>query len=127
MEEKVKKTKEEVTKDRVERLQPFMWKPGQSGNPAGRPKTKTLKEYMRETLERMTPEERDKFLLGMNKIDIWKMAEGNPAQDLTSGGEKISVVPIYGGKSINNETNGESSEPTGDVGDTSNPTVGTGV
>ena len=97
------KNKEELTKERVERLQPFMWKPGQSGNPSGRPKSKTLKEYMRETLERMTPEERDKFLLGMNKIDIWKMAEGNPAQDLTSGGEKIKIIPIYGGASVKDD------------------------
>jgi hypothetical protein len=109
---------EKIKQERIERLQPFMWKKGQSGNPSGRPKGMTNKEFAREYLMSMTREERFKFFEGMNKIDVWKMAEGNPAQDLTSGGEKIKVMPIYGGKSTVSEPDGESDgEP-----DTSNPT-----
>jgi hypothetical protein len=38
----------------TEHLRPWQWKPGQSGNPKGRPKHKTLTELCREVLERET-------------------------------------------------------------------------
>ncbi len=89
--------KEGAIKDRVEYIKPFMWKPGQSGNPAGRPKGKTMKEYTKEMLERLTDEERDAFLMGMPKEIIWRMAEGNPH---TTEDKQITIktpVPILGG------------------------------
>lgn len=36
--------------DGTERLKPFRWKPGQSGNPAGRPKNKSLEVVLRDYL-----------------------------------------------------------------------------
>lgn len=105
---------EEEKEIRKERLAPYMWKPGQSGNPKGRPKEKTMKEWARDVLQKMTDEERKKFFIGMPKEVIWKMAEGNPAQDLTSGGEKIKVVPIYGGASVKGLDNGDTSTDNGD-------------
>lgn len=70
---------------------------GQSGNPAGRPKGKTMKEYARELLECQTEEERQEFLHGLSKDIIWKMAEGNPENrtDITSAGEKITMSPAH--------------------------------
>lgn len=59
-------------------LTPFQWKKGQSGNAAGRPKGKTMKEYAKELLECQSEEERQDFLHGLPKEVIWKMAEGNP-------------------------------------------------
>jgi hypothetical protein len=57
-----------------------MYRAGQSGNPGGRPKGKTLKQYTRDKLAEMTDDEREKFLEGLPKEIMWKMAEGMPEQ-----------------------------------------------
>ena len=59
-------------------LRPFQWRKGQSGNPMGRTKGKTMKEYARDLLSCQTEEERQEYLHGLSKDTIWKMAEGNP-------------------------------------------------
>lgn len=77
------------------------YKPGHPGGP-GRPKGQSLKEWVREKLMNMNEEERAEFIKGLSSDIIWRMAEGNPAQDVTSGGEKINPTPIYGGISGHN-------------------------
>lgn len=79
-------------------FQPFIWKKGQSGNLKGRPKGKTLKEFAKDYLLTLPDEEKIKFLSSLPSEIVWRMAEGNPAQDVTSGGEKINPVPLYEGK-----------------------------
>lgn len=83
------------TDNQTNNSKPWLWKKGQSGNLKGRPKGKTMKEWAREYLERMTDEERDEFLDGVPKEVIWKMSEGNPETktDVTSKGEKIMFLP----------------------------------
>lgn len=72
---------------------PWLYKKGQSGNPGGRPVgSKSLKTYIREKFERMTDEEREEFLEGLDKKVLWEMGEGKPETktDITSGGEKLT-------------------------------------
>jgi hypothetical protein len=78
-----------------ERLKPWQFKPGQSGNPGGKPKgTLSLKEYARKYLMELPEDEKIAFMKGLNKDIIWKMAEGNPENktDLTSGGKPILQI-----------------------------------
>lgn len=65
-------------------------------NPAGRPKGQTMKEFAREFLMSMTPEEKREWLKGLSPEIVWRMSEGNPhnTQDVTSNGEKIQAQPI---------------------------------
>lgn len=57
-------------------LQPHVFKKGQSGNPLGRPPGRTLKERARLYLAGLSDEEAVEFFEGMNKKDVWEMAEG---------------------------------------------------
>lgn len=79
--------------EQPEQLKPFSFKPGQSGNPGGRPKG-TLKDYMRARFIEMSDDEKEEFLKDVPKSDKWRMAEGNPQNDVTSAGEKITVTTI---------------------------------
>jgi len=67
---------------------PWLFKPGQSGNPGGRPKgSVSLKGWVERMLREMSPEEKKEFVRGMSKEVIWKMGEGNPRQDTNVTGE----------------------------------------
>ena len=87
---------------------PWLYKKGQSGNPGGRPKgSKSMKTWVKERLETMTDDEREDFLVGLNRETIWKLAEGNPATnaDITSGGKPIVMLaPEIVEKNTLNET-----------------------
>ena len=84
--------------------------PGTAPGP-GRPKGKTLKEYMSEKFRMMTDTEKEEWLKE-NKVGgeiAWKMAEGNPRQDtdVTSGGEPLTplLVKFLENEPSNGDTN----------------------
>ena len=73
-------TEEQGKNKGLEHLKPYQFKKGQSGNPGGRPKGKSLKAYARKMLEDMTDEQRQKFFNGVDKMRLWEMAEGRAEQ-----------------------------------------------
>jgi len=117
-------TKEEATADkqqtirqkRIAQLAPFQYKKGQSGNLLGRYNGgKSGKERVKAKIAGMSHEEFEEFLEGMSKIDIFKMAEGNPdSKTEETGSLKVLLIDkelanIYGIRTTP-ETNGSSQE-----------------
>lgn len=63
----------------AEHLKPWQFKPGQSGNPSGKKKgTVSLKTFAKKYIQELSDEEKLEFLAGLNKKDVWEMAEGKP-------------------------------------------------
>lgn len=76
---------------------PWLFKKGNCANPGGRPKgSKSLKTRAREYLEGLSDEEAIEYFEGLNKLDVWKMAEGNPKQDndVNVSGEVTKTVLV---------------------------------
>lgn len=87
--------------------------PGNNANPDGRPKGKTIKEMVREWLEEH-PDDMKSFIEHFIKKDrqlAWRMLEGNPQQDVTSGGEKLPTPLLTHLNVPNNDSNSEDSGP----------------
>ena len=73
------KTGEQLENSKVpEQLRPYQYRKGQSGNPSGRPKGISLKEYAKMKFLTMTDDEKEEFFHGLNKDIIWEMGEGRP-------------------------------------------------
>ncbi len=77
---------EQAKNSPADRIRPWQYKKGQSGNPGGRPKGISLKEWAKNKLATMTDEEKEDFLNGVNKNVVWEMAEGK-----ASSNDKLEV------------------------------------
>lgn len=67
---------------------------GVSGNPEGRPKGKTLKEFAREYLMNLPDKEKLAYLAKLPREIVWKMAEGNPHQTSDFQAEVTIAKPL---------------------------------
>jgi hypothetical protein len=86
---------DEAEKQPPKQLAKYVWKKGQSSNPAGSPPPgKTLKEFARDYLMSVPDDEKVDYLASLPTDIVWKMAEGNPANntDLTTGGQPIEAI-----------------------------------
>lgn len=85
----------ETDNQKSKHLIPYHWKKGQSGNPKGRPKGKTLKEFARLYLLSLPDDEKIAYLASLPTEIVWKMAEGNPSNETElsgKGGAPLLVV-----------------------------------
>jgi hypothetical protein len=83
---------EESDKHVPKQLKPYLWKKGVSANPAGRPKGKSLKTFAREYLESLPDDEKVDYLASLPTDIVWKMAEGNPKNDVDLSGEVVAKI-----------------------------------
>ena len=108
----------------LQNIEPYKWKTGQSGNPAGRKPGPTLKEWVRQRLLEMDDNDRAEFLKTVPREIVWKMAEGNPKDETTVKIKNISDVldelenvrPTPKGQSMEVEPPIQNTEQGGGVG-----------
>jgi hypothetical protein len=87
---------EDAEKQPPKQLAKYVWQKGQSGNPAGRPPGKTLKEFAREYLMSLPDDEKVEYLASLPADIVWKMAEGNPANTTALTGKDGGPIKIEG-------------------------------
>jgi len=103
------KTPEKQHKNSFDWLKEYQWQKGQSGNPNGRPKTRTLKEFAREYLANMSEEGRIAYFKGLNPEIVWRMAEGNP-KDEGEFKHKHTISDVLDNLDHGQETSGQTME-----------------
>ena len=86
-----KKTETKPVKPVIHRHANGAYKKGSSGNIAGRPPGKSLKEFWRSRFASMTDKQKEKFSKKVSPELLYRMAEGNPsnATDVTSDNKQI--------------------------------------
>lgn len=108
---------EETDKQVPKQLKPYIWKKGVSGNPNGRPKGKTLKEFAREYLLTLPDDEKIDYLASLPTEIVWKMAEGNPKTDVEHTGN-LTISNVLDSLENGQKIIGQTMENTAPIQDT---------
>lgn len=87
----------------------FQWKKGQSGNLAGRPPGKTLKEFAREYLLNLPDDRKVEYLETLPTEIVWKMAEGNPKDEVKVKAE-LTISDVLDELENGHKTKGQTME-----------------
>lgn len=102
--ENQEENQKEQRQNKGDNLKPWQFKPGQSGNPLGRPPGRSLKDRAKAYLSGLTDDEAVEFFSGMDKKTVWEMAEGKAEQTANLRGS-LTISDV-----LDKLDNGQSSE-----------------
>ena len=83
---------EQQHKKQYDWLKQYQFQKGQSGNPGGARKGKKMKTLAAELLAGMSDEEKAEWLKTQSPDFVWRMAEGNTANNVEVSGELTSKI-----------------------------------
>jgi hypothetical protein len=95
-EESDEQPKSSQKRGRADHLAPWQFKRGSPAIRSAAIPANPRKSFAKEYLASLTDKDRLAYFEGMNKADIWRMAEGNPANSTSLTGKDGGPIQIEG-------------------------------